>query len=115
MLIRFVTFFICLCLATPSFATSFQGKVITVIDGDTIDVLHNNQPERIRLNGIDATEKGMAYGQAAKEYVLDMAALKTVTVHVTDTDRYGRTVGDVILPDGRNLNREIVQAGYAWK
>lgn len=114
MLIRFVTFFICLCLATPSFATSFQGKVITVIDGDTIDVLHNNQPERIRLNGIDATEKGMAYGQAAKEYVLDMAALKTVTVHVTDTDRYGRTVGDVILPDGRNLNREIVQAGYAW-
>ncbi len=114
MLIRFVTLLICLCLATPSFAASFQGKVIKVIDGDTIDVLHNNQPERIRLNGIDAPEMGMAYGQAAKEYVLDMAALKTITVEVTDTDRYGRTVGDVILPDGRILNRDIVKAGYAW-
>lgn len=56
MLIRFVTIFIFLCLATPSFATSFSGMVITVIDGDTIDVLHNKKPERIRLHGIDAPE-----------------------------------------------------------
>jgi len=39
---------------------------------------------------------------------------KNVTVHVTDTDRYGRTVADVILPDGRVLNRELVAAGLAW-
>lgn len=103
-----------LCLSTQALAASFTGQVVTVIDGDTIDVFHNNQPERIRLNGIDAPEKGMAYGQAAKEYVLDMAALKMVTVEVKDTDRYGRTIGDVILPDGRNLNRDIVKAGYAW-
>ena len=25
-----------------------------------------------------------------------------------------RTLGTVILPDGRNLNRELVQAGLAW-
>lgn len=56
----------------------------------------------------------MPFGQAAKEYVLDMAALKVVTVEVHDTDKYGRTVGEVILPDGRNLNRDIVKAGYAW-
>lgn len=103
-----------LCLVTQALAASFSGQVITVIDGDTIDVLHNNKPERIRLNGIDAPEKGMAFGQAAKEYVLDMVALKMVTVEVKDTDRYGRIVGDVILPDGRILNRDIVKAGYAW-
>jgi len=114
MLIRFVTLFLCLSLAAPSFAASFSGMVISVIDGDTIDVLHNKQPERIRLHGIDAPEKGMAFGQAAKEYVLDMAALKVVTVEVKDIDKYGRTVGVVILPDGRNLNRDIVKAGYAW-
>jgi endonuclease YncB( thermonuclease family) len=33
---------------------------------------------------------------------------------VTGRDRYGRTVADVILPDGRNLNHELVKAGYAW-
>jgi endonuclease YncB( thermonuclease family) len=33
---------------------------------------------------------------------------------VRDTDRYGRTVAEIILPDGRNLNQEIVRAGFAW-
>ena len=31
-----------------------------------------------------------------------------------DRDRYGRTVGEVLLPDGRSLNRELVRAGLAW-
>ena len=29
-------------------------------------------------------------------------------------DRYGRTIADVALPDGRNLNHELVRAGLAW-
>ncbi len=39
---------------------------------------------------------------------------KVVTVKETGHDRYGRTLGDVILPDGRNLNHELLKAGYAW-
>jgi len=39
---------------------------------------------------------------------------KDVKVQVMDTDRYGRTVGTVILPDGTNLNHELVKAGLAW-
>ncbi len=31
-----------------------------------------------------------------------------------DRDRYGRTVGEVLLPDGRSLNHELVRAGLAW-
>ena len=31
----------------------FSGPVISVLDGDTIEVLHNQRPERIRLSGID--------------------------------------------------------------
>jgi len=41
--------------------------VVFVLDGDTIEVLHNNRAERIRLNGIDWPEKGQAYGQKAKQ------------------------------------------------
>jgi endonuclease YncB( thermonuclease family) len=44
-------------------ATSFTGPVVSVLDGDTIEVLHNNRPERIRLSGIHCPEKGQAYGQ----------------------------------------------------
>ena len=36
------------------------------------------------------------------------------TIQVRDTDRYRRTVADVILPDGRSLNREMVREGMAW-
>lgn len=37
-----------------------------------------------------------------------------MTVRVRDIDRYKRTVAEVILPDGRNLNQETVSAGLAW-
>ena len=34
-------------------AADFSGLVVSVLDGDTIEVLHNHRPERIRLSGID--------------------------------------------------------------
>jgi endonuclease YncB( thermonuclease family) len=37
-------------------AASFTGPVISVLDGDTIEVLHNQHPERIRLSGIDCSD-----------------------------------------------------------
>ena len=45
----------------------FTGPVISVLDGDTIEVLHNTQPERVRLSGIDCPEKGQAFGNRAKQ------------------------------------------------
>ena len=37
-----------------------------------------------------------------------------VTVKEKDQDRYGRTLGEIILEDGRSLNHELVRAGWAW-
>ena len=51
---------------------------------------------------------------SARQFTGDAAFGKVVTIIVHDTDRYGRTVGEVILPDGRNLNHELVKAGLAW-
>jgi micrococcal nuclease len=34
---------------------------------------------------------------------------------VCDIDRYKRTVAELILPDGRNLNQELLRAGIAWR
>jgi len=101
-------------LVAPVFADakSFSGKVVKVSDGDTIQVMHEGKAEKIRLAGIDCPESKQPFGQAAKKFVLEIAAQKSVTVYVETTDRYGRTVGEVILPDGRNLNKELVRAGY---
>ena len=35
-------------------------------------------------------------------------------MRVRDIDRYKRIVAEIILPDGRNLNRELVRGGPAW-
>lgn len=95
-------------------ADNFSGNVVGISDGDTISVMHGGRPEKIRLNGIDAPEKGQAFGNRARQFVSSIAYGKEVKVEVKSRDRYGRTVADVILPDGSNLNREIVKAGFAW-
>jgi hypothetical protein len=50
--------FLSFLLCTPSLALSdFTGSVL---DGDTIEVLHNQHPEPIRLSGIGFSEKRQA-------------------------------------------------------
>lgn len=60
------------------------------------------------------TEGGQPFGNRAKQFVLEAAGKKTVRVVAGETDRYGRLIGEVFLPDGRSLNRELVREGYAW-
>ena len=101
---------------------SFTGKVTRVIDGDTIEVLYTEVckgkkvyiPFRIRLQGIDCPERGQAFGRKAKQFVSRLCFGKQVKVIEHGQDRYRRTLGSVILPGGKNLNRELVKAGLAW-
>jgi micrococcal nuclease len=92
----------------------FSGRVVGVTDGDTISVLRQGRAATVRLVGIDAPEKGQAYGQRAKQFAASLAFGETVTVRVSGHDRYGRLLGEVILSDGRSLNQELVRAGFAW-
>ncbi len=103
-------------LFTPSVdaAFPFTGKVVAVLDGDTIELLHNGHPERIRLKGIDCPEKKQPFGQKAKQFTSSLIFGKTVTVVPSEKGRYGRTIGDVFLPNGGNLSYELVKAGLAW-
>ncbi len=101
-------------ITSATLAADFTGRVVGISDGDTITVLHNGKGERIRLHGIDCPEKRQAFGKRAKQLTSNLVFGKTVTVQVVDRDRYGRTIAEVLLPDGRSLNRELVKAGFAW-
>lgn len=96
--------------ATPE----FHGKVIAVLDGDTIEVLHTGKAQRVRLAGIDCPEKKQAFGQRAKQATSTLSFGQNVTIQNTGKDRYGRTLAIVILRDGRNLNHELVRQGWCW-
>jgi len=101
--------------SSGAYATDFHAKVIHISDGDTITVLNDaNEKIKIRLNGIDCPEKAQAYGNKAKQFTKDLVHGERVTINAYETDRYGRTIGDVILEDGRTLNQELVKAGLAW-
>lgn len=92
----------------------FTGRVVGVSDGDTIEVMREGRAVRVRLQGIDTPESGQPFGTRAKQFTSDLVFGQTVAVQVHGTDQYGRILGEVILPDGRSLNRELVRNGYAW-
>ena len=91
-----------------------EGKVVKVSDGDTITVLDkDNKQHKIRFQGIDAPESKQDFGQVSKENLANMIFGKQVKVVWSKIDKYGRTVGKVLL-DGRDINIEQIKAGLAW-
>jgi endonuclease YncB( thermonuclease family) len=68
---------------------------------------------RVRLDAIDAPESGQPFGQAAKRALSEMVFGKDVIVYKKKDDRWGRTVGHVIV-DGMDTNLAMLEAGMAW-
>ncbi|KPF78325.1 hypothetical protein IP88_03990 [alpha proteobacterium AAP81b] len=101
-------------LLAPASAETLAGRVVGVTDGDTIRLLvGGNREYKVRLGEIDAPESGQPFGRASKRMLSDLVFGRTVTVRVTDVDRYGRSVG-VIRAGDRNINAEMVKLGGAW-
>ena len=110
-----MTLALVLFAATAARAEEFCGQVVGVQDGDTLTVREDGgESLRIRLWGIDAPERRQPFSNAAKKHLSALAFGQTVRVLVRDQDRYGRTVAVIVLPDGRNLNEEMVRDGFAW-
>lgn len=96
------------------YSCRISGRVVKVTDGDTVTVLDGNQVQhKIRLAGIDAPERGQAFGGVAKQFVSDWIDGKQVCVDFQKRDRWGRVVGAVVY-DGNLINLEVLKAGLAW-
>ncbi|XP_042513674.1 uncharacterized 38.1 kDa protein-like [Macadamia integrifolia] len=68
---------------------------------------------RIRLRGIDAPESSMPFGKEAKEKLVKLVQGKCLKIYVYDTDRYGRSVGD-IYSNGVFVQETMLKKGFAW-
>lgn len=103
-----------LLLAGALNAATLQGKVIGVADGDTVTLLDAQKNQhKIRLQGIDATEKAQAFGNKSKQSLHEMVHGKEVFVDVQKKDKYGRSVGKILV-NQTDACLEQIKRGMAW-
>jgi endonuclease YncB( thermonuclease family) len=103
-----------LALTTSANAANLVGDVVHVADGDTVTVLDAEHVQRVvRLAGIDAPERGQAFGQVSRRHLSDLVHRKRVSVEWHKVDRYGRLVGRVSV-EGRDANLAQLEVGLAW-
>lgn len=103
-----------LLLAGALNAATLQGKVIGVADGDTVTLLDAQKNQhKIRLQGIDAPEKAQAFGNKSKQSLHEMVHGKEVFVDVQKKDKYGRSVGKILV-NQTDVCLEQIKRGMAW-
>ena len=104
-----------LSCVSPAFAAEF--KVLSIGDGDTIRVSSPSGTGKttVRLACIDAPETSQApYGNDARRALqADLPIGTGVGLRTKATDRYGRTVAEV-LKGTININQALVGAGAAF-
>lgn len=103
-----------LAASFASTAADFNGQVVGVIDGDTVDVLSPQlQKQRVRLISIDAPERSQPFGNRSKQALSDMVYGKQVVVIDHGKDMYGRQLGEVMV-GAASANKAMVHLGLAW-
>jgi micrococcal nuclease len=94
------------------------AAVVKVHDGDTLSVLIGRKKERVRLTGIDAPELGQRpWGARAKRHLEELinSSGRTVSLEpdVQRRDKYGRLLAYLWSGDGKLVNLEMLNDGYA--
>ena len=109
------TFLLCaLFFAIPAICHAcWSGEVVHVADGDTITVMKGTERVKVRLYGIDTPEKSQWYGQNAKTFISSQIMGKTVEVQETGSAAWDRVEG-IVSVGNLNINRHLVEYGYAW-
>ncbi|WP_281660561.1 thermonuclease family protein [Microvirgula aerodenitrificans] len=97
-----------------SAAGTLAGRVVDVIDGDTLTLQRTGHPPlRIRLAFVDAPERGQAHWRQARDGLAERVLGRRVQVRPLSGDRYGRVLGQVWLAR-TDINCALLGAGLAW-
>jgi len=95
-------------------AQRVKATVLSIGDGDTIRVSQAGKALTVRLACIDAPETAQTpYGQQARTYLQQRLPIgEEVSLNIKTTDRYGRSVAEVI--SDININLSLVEDGQAF-
>jgi micrococcal nuclease len=95
-------------------AEVISGKVVAVIDGNTLEIFTpDNETYKILLYGIDCPELGQEYGERAKMFLEKLVLNKSVNAEIQGKDRWGNRLA-VVLIEGKDPREELLEEGLAW-
>jgi micrococcal nuclease len=100
-------------LGVPAFAATVEGRVIAIGDGDTLTLLVDHKPIKVRLAEIDAPESKQSFGSRSRQSLAAVCFQKPATVTTVSHDRYGRLVGYVTCAE-TDAQAHQVSTGMAW-
>lgn len=102
--------------ATPVLANDdITGKVTTVIDGNTVEVLgDDNEKHKVILTGIDCPELTQAFGENAKRHLEKMILNKKVVVKFKGKDTWGNRLAIVLIKGETDPRIDLLKEGLAW-
>ena len=105
--------FLSILAAFSAHSELVSGYVFSVHDGDTITLQTETATKKIRLAGIDAPELKQPYGFESRDALRQDILSQQVTVDTNKTDKYGRSVGKIML-NGEDINLKQLSRGMAW-
>ncbi len=93
----------------------YQGKVIGIEDGNTIEVETKEEGIlKVMLSEADCPEITQAFGEEAKAFTADLVYKKKVIVEMKGKDRWGNKLAVIKLKNGKTLHEELIKNGLAW-
>lgn len=87
--------------------------MIGISDGDTLTLLIDKQPIKVRLANIDAPEKAQPFGNRARQALSELAFGKEAACDRSGLDRYGRSIATCTVSH-QDVNAEMLRKGMAW-
>jgi micrococcal nuclease len=92
-----------------------NAKVISVLDGNTLEVLTQDERKlKVLLYGIDSPELGQNFGKEAKIYLEGLVLNKEVAMETQGKDSFGNHVVIIIVENRVDLSVELLKQGLAW-
>ena len=100
---------------SQTYETTFTVKVVSVIDGNTLEVVDDNDNHlTFLLSEVDCPEIGQSLSEEAKSFTSDLVLKKKVIVQRKGKDWLGNKLAVVKLKKGTILHEELLKAGLAW-
>lgn len=101
----------------------YKAFCYNCVDGDTIDINIDlgfnleHKKARVRLLYINSPEKNRVAskkaGLAAKTYLESIILNKTIYIHSTKWDHFGRILGQIFTEDGKDVSALVLESGHA--